>query len=913
MKVKIFILLYLYPFTLLAKNKTDENEIIKGTLKNGITYFICKNETKKNVADFYFIQNFGALVEDDHEDGFAHFCEHMCFHASTNFPQDTFFTMMRNRGYGNKMNAITAPNKITYFFTDINTADHNLIDTCLLRMSDYCDNMLFLSKDIEKERMVITEEWRSKRNLNFRVRQQRNWSLLNNSKYARRSVIGNIDVIKNFKRKELVDFYNKWFVPELQAIAVIGDINPKKIEKKIKYFFSQIPCSKNIVTQQFFPVENQSEPNYCVVTDLELKEKTIVISTRIDDGSRLQIQQKLKHDYICDAIVDLINQKLELAAKSDNIPYKKAFISRLRNIKGYDIFQFFISPKLNQAKEAITTAYGIYKYFLQTEFGNENLDLIISKFNKQNQANKDRIKSNNQLFNIILDAYVNQTSIFSEQDQYQLKAGIIKSITKENLFEKLKDIDASSNKNISVLMNENDEAISKEDVLSLMNSSEAIKIVNKTVDTKIKPIVVQENLHPSNIKKIKKIKMFDSESWIFENGAKVIYKRCTTNPGVINISATSKGGTSTLSDDEYKYGSMFQLFKPVFSIRGLSHDELVAASNSKGIKSAFSISSATEDYGLQLKNESIEDGFKLIYNTFSHPQFNETIYDKLIDYYKSKYAKQIKTPFQKLNDSIVNIINLSNRKIDYNIELFENFSFKKIKEIYHRKFGDASNFEFYIIGDIDKEQAKKLASLYIGNLRSRQSKETYRILESQFPKVNEKHIFKVPMNNAKAGNLTFFNHSIRYSYKQLYAFKIVISYLRKKLMDELRHKTASLYSVKLNYKYDNKAQNFMRLKIYFECNSNQVKLINKAMHSVIRRIKNEGIAESFFMETHQQFLRTHSSKKHDNAFYTVQIYNYLNGDVDSYNSDLKLIDLIYVNKVMRKFIDDSKIVDVMYM
>ena len=57
-----------------------------GKLANGLTYYIRHNAEPKERASFYIIQNVGAILENDDQDGLAHFLEHMAFNGTKHFP-----------------------------------------------------------------------------------------------------------------------------------------------------------------------------------------------------------------------------------------------------------------------------------------------------------------------------------------------------------------------------------------------------------------------------------------------------------------------------------------------------------------------------------------------------------------------------------------------------------------------------------------------------------------------------------------------------------------------------------------------------------------------------------------------------------------------------------------------------------
>ena len=207
-----------------------------GRLENGITYYIRHNEEPKDRASFYMIQNVGALLENDDQNGLAHFLEHMAFNGTKHFPGKGIINTLEKHGvhFGRNINAYTSFGETVYNLSDIPVKHEGLIDTCLLVLNDWADYLLLTDEEIDAERGVISEEWRTRRTADFRMQRQFLPVLLNGSKYMNRDVIGDLDVIKNFKYETLRKFYTEWYRTDLQAIAIVGDIDVDAVEQKVK-------------------------------------------------------------------------------------------------------------------------------------------------------------------------------------------------------------------------------------------------------------------------------------------------------------------------------------------------------------------------------------------------------------------------------------------------------------------------------------------------------------------------------------------------------------------------------------------------------------------------------------------------------------------------------------------------------
>jgi zinc protease len=77
-------------------------------------------------------------------------------------------------------------------------------------------------REIEKERGVVIEEWRTRLGASDRMMQKTLPKTFYNSRYAKRLPIGQKEILENFPHKELTDFYKDWYRPDLMALVIVG-------------------------------------------------------------------------------------------------------------------------------------------------------------------------------------------------------------------------------------------------------------------------------------------------------------------------------------------------------------------------------------------------------------------------------------------------------------------------------------------------------------------------------------------------------------------------------------------------------------------------------------------------------------------------------------------------------------------
>lgn len=230
MKTLVAALLMVFAVNLSAQQMQPlplDPKIRYGKLENGLTYYIRHNEEPKQRAEFHIAQNVGAILEKDEQNGLAHFLEHMAFNGTKNFPDKGIINYFEKQGvkFGYDINAYTSLDETVYRLSNVPTARQGLLDSALLVLHDWSGFITLKEEEIDNERGVIREEWRTGNNASRRMFRKSNELRYPGSQYSKRDVIGDTAVINNFSYDALRAYYKKWYRPDQQAIVIVGDVD----------------------------------------------------------------------------------------------------------------------------------------------------------------------------------------------------------------------------------------------------------------------------------------------------------------------------------------------------------------------------------------------------------------------------------------------------------------------------------------------------------------------------------------------------------------------------------------------------------------------------------------------------------------------------------------------------------------
>ena len=296
-----------------------------GKLDNGLTYYIRKNNLPENRADFYIAQKVGSIQEEQNQLGLAHFLEHMCFNGTTHFPGDALKQYLERIGvkFGENLNAYTSIEETVYNISNVPVTTPGAIDSCLLILHDWSNDLTLDPKEIDKERGVINEEWRTRMSAGQRMLEKALPVLFKGTKYATCFPIGTMDVVMNFPYQTLRDYYEKWYRPDLQGIVIVGDVDVDAVEAKIKTMFADIPAQPDAAKREYYPIADNKEPLIYIGRDKEMPYVQAYIMSTHDvtpDDQKGNIAYLLEV-YAKSLIGTMLNARLNELTQTANPPF----------------------------------------------------------------------------------------------------------------------------------------------------------------------------------------------------------------------------------------------------------------------------------------------------------------------------------------------------------------------------------------------------------------------------------------------------------------------------------------------------------------------------------------------------------------------------------------------------------------
>ncbi len=783
-----------------------DKEVRIGKLDNGLTYYIRHNEYPKNQVDFYIAQKVGSILEEDDQRGLAHFLEHMCFNGTKNFPGNSMVKWLESVGvkFGYNLNAYTSIDETVYRISSVPTERIGVQDSCLMILSDWADGLLLNGKDIDEERAVIHEEWRSQLPPNMRILEKLLPELYPDSRYGHRLPIGTMEVVDHFPHQALRDYYEKWYRPDLQGIVVVGDIDVDRIEGKIKELFSKIEKPVNPAERVYYPVADNEKPIVAFGSDKEQDKYVAQIMFKYDalPDSLKGTMADVTTAYLLDMAQMMLQIRLnELGQKAD-APFAaaSAFYGEFIMAKTKQAFQFAMLPKGNSFDEGLKAVYrealrAKRGGFTATEYARcrtEYLSQLEKAYNNRNQ------QENKTLAESYVRNFIDKKSIPGIETEYQMMSMIVNQIPVEAVNQVFSQI--VSDKNLVVLgmmpAREGESCPKDEDILALLSQVEAENIAPYVDNVKDEPLV-SELPAAGKVVKENMLSDFGAKEWILSNGAKVILKKTDFKADEINMMAVAKGGTSVYGNDKAADLMFMPAVLEQHGLGSFTNSELTKLMAGKQVSLKVSL----DDYVRRLSGNTTPKDLKtymeMIYMTFTGLTVTPDEFTAMQNLYKGVIQNQEQNPNFVFQKKVQEFLYSSPNKQVFGVSDIEKANREDILSIIREQLANAAEFTFVFSGNFDKAELKTLVEQYIATLPSVKGKkqELKHNPAVEIKSGNEEKEFSLKMEVPQGSAAVIISGKMPYSFKNRLMASMSAQIISARLLSEVREKEGAVYSI----------------------------------------------------------------------------------------------------------------------
>ena len=799
-----------------------------GHLDNGLTYYIRHNELPKGRAEFYLATNVGAIQETPDQDGLAHFLEHMCFNGTEHFPDKGILDYLRSIGaeFGANVNASTGFEETQYMLNNIPVERPTVVDTCLMILCDYAHFVKNEPEEIDKERGVIIEERRQRRNASWRTMEASLPYYFKGTKMENCTLIGRQESLETFKPESLHNFYATWYHPDMQAVIVVGDVDVDRTEAKIQEIFSIIPKCENPQPKEHLTLPGNAEPIVGIITDPETTNPSVemiwhseatpetynaTIVGQMEDIIKALIQlvmqerfadivSKPDSPYLAGSfgISSLIYEDIDavsgdVALKEDNILGGfKAFYTELERMKRFGLND----DEVARAKKQIETAC-------------------------ENAVQKAPTRRNSEFIRPIISHFFDNEPFMTPETEQQVVNQILGQVNAQILSMMTQQI-LTDNNLIVVYSGPEKEGI------ATPTAEELLAAIAEVKASDIQPMegeeIATEFLDPSTLKGSKSKKasktIYDATQWTLKNGVKVIFLPTDYTKDQILFDLYKDGGNSLVSDADYASldENIYSLYLNNTGVAGFSGTQVSKMLTGKSLSVTPYINAL--DHGIQGSStqKDLETALQLLYLFFTEPRFDQDEYDNGINQIKAVLPNLVSQPNYKLQKELYKVLyNDSPRHALISQETLDAASLATLEKIYRTLFNDAAGATLVVVGDTDIDTLKPLVEKYIGSIPKGKKALKWIDRKDRVVKGAVEDIIAVDMQTPMSTVAQIYSAYLPYTAERKAALDALSYIMDIRYTNSLREDEGGTYGASTNASFSRRPEETILFQVVFAC------------------------------------------------------------------------------------------------
>lgn len=873
----------------------NDNTIRKGILPNGMTYYIRHNAQTKGVADFYIAQKVGSILEEKRQRGLAHFLEHMAFNGTKHFPGNTLqpgiVAWCESVGikFGANLNAYTSVDQTVYNISAAPITREGVIDSCLLILNDWSHELLLTDKEIDKERGVIEEEWRTRRSgmAMQRLSEQAMPVIYAGTKYSDCMPIGNIDIVRTFPYNDLRDYYSKWYRPDLQAIIVVGDINEDKIEEKIKKLFAKIPLPQNPAHRIYYPIGNNEKMILYTATDKEQPTVNFTLYMKRDVTPKQERNtiQNYADDYKTNILRMAINDRLEELSRTKNAPFISASVRSGNFFLASTKDAFELSGVLKEGKvlEAIQLLVG------EVERARAN-GITIDELKRgkaemlsyaENDYNDRSNRRNGEFVEQCVQNFLEETPIIEPEKELEIVRKLDKTVTIDDVNALAKTIITNQNQVVTMFGPD-------KNTFKMPTNSSIENAILKAQKQHYTPYKTQNTLTERLITKLPKPGSIISErtykygytEFTLSNGLKVYVRPTNFEPDEVNLKLFSLGGKNIYPDSEMPnltYLMAGATIGGVAQYNDLTLEKMLAG------KTATVTPFIDNDTRGMAGTSNVKDTktlLELVYLYFTQPRKDPQAFKNLMEQQQEFLTNAHVNPMLAYNDTLHKVAYATNRMASMDKEQLKRVNYNRIMHIYKELFANAANFKLILTGNININKLRPLLCQYIATLPSNNTKETIGTYEPKLVDGKKTYIFHKKQTTPTAITTIVIKGKMEYNNRNELLMDAIGQLLRIVYTEKVREDKGGTYSVQASGDLQHHPNDEALLRIAFQTDPQKYNDLIPIVYKELEKMATEGPSQQDLDKVKAYELKVYNQVLRMNNYWEYVLYTDLYNGID---------------------------------
>ena len=751
-------------------------------------------------AELRLVVKAGSVLEDDDQQGLAHFVEHMEFEGTRHFPKQGLIDFLSSLGLGigPDANAATSYDDTQYTLR-IPTDQPDVLDNALLVLEDWAQAATFDQSAIDRERGIVLAEWRLHLDADERTQDKVIGAQLAGSRYADRSPIGKPDSIEQAQREQLLRFYHDWYRPDLMAVIVVGDVDRDAVASMITKHFSSLSAPSPERPRPTFDVPEHRGTRYAIVSDKEATTTAVQISDM--RPARNQGSVGGYREIIRDQLFsDMLGARLDELARGAKPPFVSAAADRellpAPRTRDLAMLQAVVSSDgVTRGLAALATELQRLSQFgfTATELARAKQAMMLS-YERSVTESPDRESASRA--DEYTRNFLQSEALPTIWQELAFHRRFLPDITLAEINKLTDDWFPADNRLIVVAAPEAAGVVLPDErqLAAAVSAAPATRLT-AYVDTAAGQTLMQSKPPAGKIVKTTEHPEAGITEWTLSNGATVVLKPTMLREDQILFQAFAPGGTSLASDAEFAAARVADAVVPAGGVgrfNGVTLDKILS---SKAVAVVPFISELEEGMRGGSTPQDLETMFQLLYLRFTQPRADPTAFAATASQARALLANQLASPAVVFNQTTLAALSGDHPRLRPQTPAsVDQWDLAKSLAFYKARFANARNFTFVFVGSFTPEKLRPLVETYLASLPATQAHETWRDLGITPPTtVVEKTVEKGIAPKSEVAIV--FSGPFDYDDPHALALRTMTRVLESRLFDTIRQELGGTYSI----------------------------------------------------------------------------------------------------------------------
>ena len=720
-----------------------------------------------------------------------------------------------------------------------------------------------------------------------------------------------------------MDFYERWYRPDLMAVIAVGDFDTELIEAKVRQYFAPPPEGEAgqagaaigpPTERPRYGVPEHEAPRVNVFSDPEAPATQMFLLRKLppDSGDDVAALRRIIVERLA---FMMLNARFFERGQAENPPYLGASGSRGSFVEAIDVVQFGAWVEQDGVETGFAalleeTQRARQHGFTQSELAREKTNLLRAAESVYKERDQRESATLSQEY---ADHFLSGTPVPGIEAEWALYQALLPEIS-------LAEVDAVAatwsepgNTVLLVMRPEGTEGKSDEELESELQAqlAAADTLEVEPYEDEVADVPLMATIPTAgSITGEEAIESIDAVKWTLSNGITVIAKQTDFKNDEVIFGAFSPGGHSLVDDADHvsaTYAAAMVSGSGVGPYDNVALGKLLAG---KRVSVSPYISELYEGFNGSSSPEDLETLFQLVNLYATEPRLDPVYYSTYETSLRSTAETRADQPDAVFADTLNTAYSQNHfRRRPLTLELLDELSLERAEAVYADRFADLGDATFVFVGAFDWDTLRSLTETYLASLPTTGRVEQWRDVGIERPPGLEEHVVRSGIE-PRSRSAVVFAGDMEWSRQNALTLTVVGEMLQIRLRESLREALGGTYSVGAISRATRFPEPEYLLYVIFGSDPARADELFDAIFEEIAWLRDGG--EQDYLDTVKELLRTPREEQlRDNSFWRGQIQAVVQRDGEfsgilDFEERLDAVTLEQVSAAARLYLPDDR-------